>query len=495
MSFRSQKFSTIVNNSPSSQSQNNIFNTFDSYINNTKQLYYDIDTNNYYLTISTNPNPIKANIFGKKLAHMKNNRTGFYSYENRLSDFSIDKITFDVDNSLYRPQTKFFEGYSQFPRPLSNPFINEEINQETKNSMMNKLENKKGIITQDKNEIMFNKKINEGLHFYTGSVNNLPNFEEKNYLLKKIEKNIIEEKNNLINDTKNKKNEIEHKIHALNQLKKKLISNSKNKINGRELQKPPKEFYEKFQIFHNILFVNPINKSKEKVKYVVRDSKYYVSDFYKTLNQVNDKKKKRIKIKKSLNININDNEDDNKYLYNNKFSNCPKIKLNDNTLFTLPPKIKQKTILKKNNTEAEILAREPNSIIDKKNIKIIKTGNDYRLYNDIKKNYNDEKKLLHGFIKPVKKNERLYRRYLPKYKSAVDIIKKEFETFKLVNPIRVKLDDEKEKKEIKLIQKKIQQSRCLLEYIKNTKNIGNGSKLLSNSNTSKSHCSKNSKVF
>ncbi len=72
---------------------------------------------------------------------------------------------------------------------------------------------------------------------------------------------------------------------------------------------------------------------------------------------------------------------------------------------------------------------------------------------DINKNCSIETKLLNGFIMPEIK-ERNIRKSMPNYKSAMNIYKKEIEMYKLVNPIRQKLDEEKELKDIKYIKER-----------------------------------------
>ena len=74
-----------------------------------------------------------------------------------------------------------------------------------------------------------------------------------------------------------------------------------------------------------------------------------------------------------------------------------------------------------------------------------------------------EKKLLKGFTKPEIK-ERTYRKYVPKYKSVLNIYKKEWEMYKLVNPIRYKLDEKKEMKELKFIQEKLEKGKDFTSF-------------------------------
>ena len=80
---------------------------------------------------------------------------------------------------------------------------------------------------------------------------------------------------------------------------------------------------------------------------------------------------------------------------------------------------------------------------------------------NINKNYKLERKLLNGYVKPVIKEEVKIRKGIMKFKSFIDTYKKELELYKLVNPIRYKLNEEKEQKEIKYLKKKLEKAREL----------------------------------
>ncbi len=83
---------------------------------------------------------------------------------------------------------------------------------------------------------------------------------------------------------------------------------------------------------------------------------------------------------------------------------------------------------------------------------------DIRTFSDLSKNCYIEKKLLMGFIKPELK-ERRYRKNVPKYKSTINIYKKEWELEKIVNPLRYKLEEEKKIKELNLIKEKLNKGK------------------------------------
>ena len=89
--------------------------------------------------------------------------------------------------------------------------------------------------------------------------------------------------------------------------------------------------------------------------------------------------------------------------------------------------------------------------------------NNIKTIYDINKKFDVEKRLLKGFIKPAIK-ERSYRKSVPKYKSTINIYKKELELYKLVNPIKYKLDEDKKIKELKYFQEKIEKGKDIISF-------------------------------
>jgi len=77
------------------------------------------------------------------------------------------------------------------------------------------------------------------------------------------------------------------------------------------------------------------------------------------------------------------------------------------------------------------------------------------------RNFKLEKKLLTGYVKPIIKEEIKIRRGVMKFKSFIDTYKKEIELYKKVNPIRCKINEEKEEKELKYLLKKLEKAREL----------------------------------
>ena len=84
---------------------------------------------------------------------------------------------------------------------------------------------------------------------------------------------------------------------------------------------------------------------------------------------------------------------------------------------------------------------------------------DIRSLSIINKNYKLEKKLLTGYVKPDIKEELHLRKGIVKYKPFINIYRKELELYKMVNPIRYKLSEEKEEKEFKYLKKRLEKNR------------------------------------
>jgi hypothetical protein len=256
-----------------------------------KQIIYDIDQDKYFLKEKENNKLYESNQYGQKKAKINIPQTGFANYNERILTKSIDKINFNIDESLYRPQSLRFDGYSQFPRPLILPFSN-VTSIKLRNNIIEKLKKTNRYFTTYKNKKILNKKLNKGLSFYTGTIN-IANTKNKKKLLDKINGALsADERRNIFNTNKEKLNN--HKKNALKHLKNKLLSNSTNKIFGRKLKRPDSKFNLRFRINYNIMFNNPIKNNKLKSYENEIDSKLYYEELYRILNKKN--------ITKSLNL-------------------------------------------------------------------------------------------------------------------------------------------------------------------------------------------------
>ena len=81
-----------------------------------KELIYDTDKNKYFLLDKDINKIFPSNIFGKKKIKISNSNLGKLSYKERLKKDLIEKMEHKIDEYLYAPKNKYFEGFSQIPR-------------------------------------------------------------------------------------------------------------------------------------------------------------------------------------------------------------------------------------------------------------------------------------------------------------------------------------------------------------------------------------------
>ena len=451
--------------------QKTFSNSMKSLHQSEKQILFDIDKGKYYLKNNDNIKIIESNLFGKKKAQVNIEQTGIAKYSNRINTNSIEKLNFKIDNSLYHPQTSRFEGYSQFPRPLITPFANSVSKTKLQKNLIKEITKTDAILTVQKNKNVLNKKTNEGLPYYSGTINNLVNTKNREYVLKKINDGLTANKNLLQKRDKTMDN-------ILNKLKKNIMTNSTNTIFGRKLKKPDNKFVEQFNINYNIYFNYPIKKQRNKN--VEKDSKVYFRDLYEALNKDRVKKKLNMRKKKenAMNSDIKNkskNESNSfhknvikEYVYHTPRNNIVQQQNENNKMINTDQRVIQNYCHDKNRNYLDTIMKNKNkfntvyklrekydnlSSNDKK-----EEMSSIRTLTNIYQKCNLEKKLLNGFIKPIIK-EVHFRKTVPKYNSAANIYKKEMELYKIVNPIRHKLDEERKMKELKLIQEKLEKER------------------------------------
>ena len=471
--------------------------------NSKRQLLFNMDKNKYYLKYDDNNKIFESNIFALKTPQVNIPQTGFAKYNDRILTNSVEKLDFKVDTSLYHPQSLRFEGYTQFPRPLIIPFSNISKIKLQKN-LLNDLKKTEYIFTTNKNKNILNKKTNTGLSFYSGTINNIVNKKNKKLILNKLNEALSYDENENIFSNKEKVRDYEK--NALRKLKNKIISNSTNIIFGRKLKKPDDKFINQFNINYNILFNNPIKKNKIKNSQTEPDNKNYFEELYNALNKKSIRQKLNFS-KKRLNLDIDDNNTNNTKKTNNIKNKNTDNEITKNTVHSEEKILSHNSQIndqsKKNNNNKD--AYKPDTIktffnsinignstkyntIDyesKVNYKdVVDEENENKMYisldnkklnhennnifniktlYDLNKNCSIEKKLLKGFIKPQIK-EATYRKAVPKYKSTINIYKKEWELYKLVNPIRYKLDEEQKLKELKLIQEKLEKGKDFVSF-------------------------------
>jgi hypothetical protein len=147
-----------------------------------------------------------------------------------------------------------FEGYFQFPRPLSKPFFNETMpRHQDSNEFINSL---RETLKIKENIEQFDKKTNQDIPYFTSSLSLLDST-SKMKVIKSIDDYIakFKEKNKYKLDVVKK----DPKIKALKRAKKTLLANDGDKlIHGRTIPKPSKK------VLQRIYDINNKNKVKKK---------------------------------------------------------------------------------------------------------------------------------------------------------------------------------------------------------------------------------------
>lgn len=431
-----------------------------------KEIIYDTNKGKYYLYDKENNKINSTNFYASKIQNINISHLGKMTYDERLKNNSIEKINHKIDDSLYHPRSKYFDGYSQIPRPLVQPFSNTKSSK-AQNELFNCLKKNK-VISLKKVQKIFEKKRDENLaclDYYTGTISDVVNHKSKNALLNKINDAIT-------NDNLNKK-----EIESLNKLKNNLLNNSTYVINGKQIFKPKDVFQKEYNINHNIMFNNPV---KELSKNIDKDKSINLNAYnllYKSINnnsitrikdkylnnyKLKDTKKTKIIRPKSV---INVRNDKPKLI--NSYSNQQ-----NNSVF-LPEKLElKKNESKRYDTEEDyfdIFNQSKNK--NKNNIKVKNHSmneknnknnkNKIHFFIDLKKYNKNEKKHLVGYIKPFKKEMPYIRKGIPKYKSTGELYKKELDLFKIVNPDKLRYEEEENKKHLNYIKKKIEKNRVI----------------------------------
>ena len=526
--------------------QNN-FDELDSVKSPVKLLYKDDETGKNYLA-DCNNNINETDMFGRKLPFFLPKITGSMNGEQRAKlklikskinspsasnnnsflnqNNNNNRISSSRKNINYYPNINRFDGFSYFPRPISNPFVNipdfqmHRIVKRKIKEEMRKYYNAADKKIKDENN---NNKI--GLYFLTKDLNEYNIGEkDKEKLINLIDKNIEE----LKEDYQLKLNAITKnpKYISLNKYKNKLLLSKKNEIKFNE---PPSEIKHKYQILKNI---NQNNAMRKKREFNLKE-KRYIDKYFKDKNSfsIDAKKKNYKKItlsaiykknkknKKNLVIGpdkLNDicrskdfsvgrsikmdfgnssYEDKDKILINNTTSDKPieenKINetMNDNNLpgisntnisankskenFYVQDKDTAETVthMNRNNTEAIIIDEK----IGEDELSFISRETDHDKKNDkktnvkklkiLKKNYEREKDLLEGINieTPREEVEKPLIKKKPVLKNNGQLYLENLAVLKLSNPKKYESLQKKEENDLQFLKKKLENSRKKLQ--------------------------------
>lgn len=231
-----------------------------------KELTYE-PTYNKLLVYDEQGKSFPSDIYGRKKPLFHVNVSGVASYKERLNAGLVEPLEHEVDNSVYHPQGKYFEGYFQFPRPLSHPFvnlINTAKDKKMVNNLLKQLQQSKRFRLK-KSKSLLSLTNNQGLHYMSSSIAvRNSNNKDKESIINKIDNTIKEYKHQ---DEYGGKQEFSPEaIRALRKFKSKLMNNADNNIHGRLLQKPSMKAQEEFYIMNKIYNVLPLQRLDERNK-------------------------------------------------------------------------------------------------------------------------------------------------------------------------------------------------------------------------------------
>ena len=130
-----------------------------------KEIIYNPDNGLLYL-INPSGESFECNLYGHRNTKFKPNFSGMSTYAERVNNKSIKPLDHKMNSTFYHPQGKYFEGYFQFPNPISRPFQNLDSDS---TKLVDELKKSKRF-TLERNKHLLTLKTNEGLHYLTSSV-------------------------------------------------------------------------------------------------------------------------------------------------------------------------------------------------------------------------------------------------------------------------------------------------------------------------------------
>ena len=420
-----------------------------------RELIYDITKNKYYLYDKDSNKFFPSNFLGKKLIKINKNNLGNLSYKERLKKNLIEKLDNQMNKNLYHPKIKHFDRLAQIPRQLVQPFFNfnngvsgknKKIIQ-SKGDMINYIRNKESRITDNKykNILSRNTDINneeiKGLNYYSNSVADSVNYRNKK---KETNKVISIINNSLSNEDLNLSQR-----NNLKKFKNNLLINS-----TRPLKKPNKIFKNKYKINRNVMFINPIKYSKSN-----HDLEINLNTYHILYNSINNNKITKLTNERSNEVNKRNKNIYHRYYRPNSVMNIR----NDYKIYSPKKQEFKKSESKRYDTE-----ESHKDIYNNKN-KIHSLGN-------INLEFSNEKKNINGYIKPLSKPNTILRKGYPKFKSGKELYKKELDLLKLVNPQKIKMEEDENEKRNNYLKRKIEQDR-IIKIVKDKSNRPKASRL------------------
>ena len=263
-----------------------------------KQICYDYDTNSYTM-FNGEKSDYRCDFFGRHFPKFDPDISGTLSGKQRkkLTPLSIDysNIPKLKNYSDYFPITRKFEGYGQFPHPLSVPFSNIptwEVKPRNRAGLINQLQ--KFSSSDEYLKIMNKSNDNKGLSYLTRDLTEFDTVKNDGLILiDTINKTFDEYKEQY----KNQLNTFDKlpAVKALKNFKKVLEENSeKNIVNGKELKNYGEDIKKQYDAVYSCIKSSKgiknekimLPKIKENVntnvRYENKKNENYINDMFKS---------------------------------------------------------------------------------------------------------------------------------------------------------------------------------------------------------------------
>ena len=463
--------------------ENNNFNLTEKDYPIIKSINYDDQTGNLFLIDNKN-NHFLCDIFGRKKINFIPSISGIANADERknipltsrnsnsrklLTELFSTKTKISKKEKYinYLPTTRRFEGYYLFPRPIVPPYSNisgqDKIgkNREKINNCLNT------YFSYEKNKnYVVKKNENNGLSFLTYNLND---YDILKYDTEKILKVIEDTFNEYKEKYKYKLNilKLDPAVKAITRFKKYILENRDIKIiNGRKLKEYSPKIKEQYKITRNLL-------QKKNLPKNIPSRNIYQLRNCNTFSTI--KKIPKLKINQLHNKNNNNNSDKiNTICSSRDLTIGRKIKMNFG-LFSYEEENKKKKELNKDIGNKDLKNDEKSNLIKKLNEKIEENDISFISLNEKENNNNkyqiknmnklkimneNEKNLLKGFIQEEPKQEKhIYKLLKPKIKTNGYNYIKDIELLKKTNPIAFKLEEKKEEKNLRQLQKNLKAIR------------------------------------
>ena len=468
------------------------------------------------LTLSDNyNNHYSCDLFGRIKKKFFPNVTGVATYHERKikteEKYKMPKTTknfFLKEKGLieYYPQTRKFDGYFNFPRPLSPPFCNipENImNNKTKQALISHLE--KYFSDNKSKKYVSNYNLNVEMSYLTGDLNEFDSLKVEGEKLLDLIKNTL---NSIKKEYALKMNMFNKlpMVKALRQFKKYIIENKEAiLINNRRLKKPISTIKKKYDIIHKTITNFGLKRDKFKnIHQLKLDSLF--ND-----NISNEPKMKHLTLDNFYKHETKDKDILMTKLFTNDFKIGRKINMNFGQFYyedfkkketqenTKTTNVKEKNKISETNKETKETKETEQSLYDKTLDDQIKKNNlsfISKIYDNeiiykknknirikqmklIKNNFLKEKNLLKGFETEERKGPILLIKNLkPKLKTNGELFDENIKLLRKTNPVAFQLQEKKDEFDLKQLRKKVN----ILKI--NEGNIMKGKKLKNNKDKS-----------